>query len=134
MDGNNEHVWLKFKEDFKFFTLGVGFKKFDDEEKIGTLMNLGGDDLKGIYKTLTWAEPTEQVPDESQVYDRVVAKLDEYFQVQKNYLSSRKVFSELSQRQDEHIDQFITRIKTKVKSCDFHETSVRNSSERSMRN
>lgn len=119
LDGNNEATWLTFKEDFNFFMLSAGFKKADDDEKIALLINLGGEELKTIYQSLSWAAATEQIPDESQHFDSVLKKFDAYFHVKKNFLSSRKIFSNMQQQSDENLEQFITRIKTKVKDCDF---------------
>ena len=76
IEGNNEAMWKTFKEDFKFFMLSAGFKSRGDDEKIALLINLGEDELKRIYNSLVWAAPTTDVPDESQVYDTVIQKLD----------------------------------------------------------
>ena len=119
IEGNNEAMWKTFKEDFKFFMLSAGFKSRGDDEKIALLINLGGDELKRIYNSLVWAAPTTDVPDESQEYDTVIQKLNTYFNVKKNQFSARKTFSILQQSKDENIDQFITKIRTKVKECDF---------------
>ena len=45
--------------------------------------------------------------------------MDAYFNVKKNQLSARRTFSTMSQRSTESLEQFITRIRTTVKSCDF---------------
>ena len=84
IEGNNEAMWKTFKEDFKFFMLSARFKSRGDDKKIALLINLGGDELKRIYNSLVWAAPTTDVPDESQVYDTVILKLDVYFNVKKN--------------------------------------------------
>ena len=44
---------------------------------------MGGAELKDIYNGLTWAAPTEDILDESKVYTRVTAKMDEYFNVKR---------------------------------------------------
>ena len=90
-----------------------------DEEKIALLNNVGGAGLKDIYNGLTWAGPTEDVSDESKVYARVTLKMDTYFNVKKNQLSARRTFSTMIQRSTKSLEQFITRIRTTVKSCDF---------------
>ena len=90
--------------------LAAGFNSKTDEEKIVLLINVGGAELKDIYNGLTWAAPIEDVPDESKVYTRVTAKKDAYFNVKKNQLSARRIFSTMSQRSTESLEQFITRI------------------------
>ena len=122
LDGNNEAIWRTFKEDFGFYMLSAGFKKRDDDEKIALLINTGGTELKRVYNSLTWDNPTVTVPDQSQVYAKVIEILDDYFHVRKNVLSSRKIFSEMSQNADENLEQFITRIRTLAKDCDYSET------------
>ena len=102
--------------------LAAGFNSKTDEEKIALLINVGGGrgaELKDIYNRITWAAPTEDVPDESKVYTKVTEKMDAYFNVKKNQLSARRTFSTMSQRSAESLEQFITRIRTTVKSCDF---------------
>ena len=99
--------------------LAAGFNSKTDEDKIALLINVGGAELKDIYNGLTWAAPTEDVPDESKVYTRVTAKMDAYVNVKNNQLSARRTFSTMSQRSTESLEQFITKIQTTVKSCDF---------------
>ena len=91
-DGKNEATWTCFKEDFSYFMLAAGFNSKTDEEKIALLINVGGAERKDIYNGLTWAAPTEDVPDESKVYTRVTAKMDAYFNVKKKQLSVRECF------------------------------------------
>ena len=110
LDGNNEAMWTCFKEDFDFFMLSAGFKDKSNTEKVALLINTGGTALKEIYKTLELSGKT---------YDQVLTALDGYFNVQKNQLSARKIFSTLAQKQEENIDQFITHIKCKAAECDF---------------
>ena len=64
MVGSNERIYRDFKEDFQYFKLSAGYKSKDDDEKIALLINLGGEEFKEIYRSLTWAAPTEAVPDE----------------------------------------------------------------------
>ena len=78
------------------------------KKKIALLINVRGAELKDIHNGLTWAAPTEDVPDESKVYTRVTAKMDVYFNVKKNQLSAWRTFSTMSERSTESLEQFIT--------------------------
>ena len=118
VEGNNQAMWLQSKEDFNFFMPSAGFKDKSDDQKVALVINLGGEELKNIYKSLTFAPKTAE-KDESLEYETVLTKLDTYFNVKKNQLSARKTFSILNQKKTESLDQFITRIKTGAQNCDF---------------
>lgn len=114
LEGNNEQMWTSFKEDFTFFMISAGFKTKSDEEKIALLINIGGEELKDIYKSLDLAADV--------TYKDLIKNLDSYFNVKGNQLSARKGFSMLTQKRTESVDQFITRVKSMAKDCDFADT------------
>ena len=54
-------------------------------------------------------------------FDTAVAKLNDFFEPQKNRLFEVYKFRQAVQGQSESLDQFHTRLRTLVTNCDFHD-------------
>ena len=57
--------------------------------------------------------------DDKKDYDKVIAKFDSYFQVQKNVIFERARFNRRYQKQDEFVEQFITCLYQLSENCAY---------------
>ena len=115
LTGDSEVAWKSFKQKFEFYVLGTGQKDKEDEEKIGLLLTLGGDDLLEVYNGLEFAAGDEKK------LKKVLEKFDRYFAPRKNELAARYKFRKCEQKPGEPIEAFITRLKILVKDCNFEQ-------------
>ena len=53
-----------------------------------------------------------------------LAKLDEYFQPKKNVDYETFQFQQASQKSDETVDQFVTRLRKLAKNCEFTDLNI----------
>jgi len=74
------------------------------------LLHLAGSDVQGIFETL---------PDRGNNYAEVMAALDAYFSPMVNETFERHIFRQLAQREEETVDQFVTRLRQQAANCAF---------------
>ena len=91
---------------------GIGEK--DDRIKSATLLHVAGEEALEIYNTFTWDEEG----DDKKVA-AVMAKFEAYCNPRKNVTWERHIFNTRNQQPGETIDQYVTDLKTKAKSCEF---------------
>ncbi len=73
-----------------------------------------GDEALKIYNTFTFGEG-----EDSDKLSVLKKKFEDYVNPQKNTVFVRYKFWECKQQEGETIDQFITELKTRAKSCEF---------------
>ena len=76
------------------------------------MLHTAGMEVQDIFDTL---------PDtgEEKDYDKAISALDAYFSPAVNVPFERHMFRRMSQKENETIDQFITRLKQKALTCDY---------------
>ena len=108
----------KWKQQFELFSAASGLSSVlsDKDKKVqsATLLHVAGPDALEIYNT--FSRDTEG--DENKV-----AKIEESFEgycsPRKNITWEQHVFNTCNQDVGEAIDQYVTKLKTKAKSCEF---------------
>ena len=123
LKGETEQEWRFFRQKFELYLLAADLVGKTDAVKVALLLTHGGDDLLQIYNATDFgpmvADGSGQVTEPSKVLDTVLTKLDEHFAPRKLVIASRYRFRCCTQKEDETLDTFITRLKTLVKNCDF---------------
>ncbi len=79
-----------------------------------TLLHVTDDEALEIYNTFNFAE-TEDKND----VKVIIKKFDDYLEPQKNVTFERHIFISRVQAPGESIDQLVTDLKTKAKSCEY---------------
>ena len=100
--------WIKWKRAFEIYANAR--KISDQKQKCSMLLHCGGMQLQDIYFTLKG---------DLSKYDDAEKALTQYFQLSINVPFERHVFRNASQRDDETIEQFITRLRQKAETCEF---------------
>ena len=83
----------------------------DDARKKAILLHLVGSETQEIYDTLGVADTAS--------FDQALTALNEKFDVQKNVSYERSVFHMAKQQDAESIEQYVTRLRTLVKFCEY---------------
>ena len=103
--------WKKWIKSFGFYLIVSGIK--DKKQQRALLLHLAGQDIQDIFETLT---------DTGEDYEIALAKLNEYFEPQKNISFERHTFRQAQQQRDEPIANYITRLKHLALTCEFENT------------
>ena len=103
--------WKKWIKSFGFYLIASGIK--DKKQQRALLLHLAGQDVQDIFETLT---------DTGEDYETALAKLNEYFEPQKNISFERHTFRQAQQQRDEPIADYITRLKHLALTCEFENT------------
>jgi len=111
-EGNTSESWRRFKQQYYTYLLtALGSKKKDDTVKIATLLNFPSVDTIEVFNTF-------QFPDGNEKVDRVLEQFEQYCNP-RNIVFERHQFWQITQKDSETVDQFITRLKNKVKLCEY---------------
>ncbi|XP_022796419.1 uncharacterized protein LOC111334864 [Stylophora pistillata] len=104
--------WRKWKRAFQLYALGKGIT--NDSQKCGLLLHTAGLDVQEVYFTL--------VPDGAEKnYAETFKVLDDYFIPKANVPFERHLFRQISQSNEETVDQFVCRLRLRAASCEFGE-------------
>ena len=114
LEGNVAENWRKWKQRFELFSAASGLSEKDDKIQSATLLHVVGPEALEIYNTFSW----ENEGDENKVV-KIMEKFQAYCSPQKNITWERHIFNTCNQEVGETIDQYITKLKTKAKSCKF---------------
>ena len=100
--------WKSWKRRFETYLVALNIT--DDKQKRALLLYQAGQETQEIFDTL--AETGED-------YSTALAKLDEYFLPKKNLDYETFQFRQASQKSNETVDQFVTRLRKLAVHCEF---------------
>ena len=111
-DGNTSENWRRFKQQFDIYITASASEKKGNEVKIAILLNFAGEDAIEVFNTFQFAEG------DANKLDKVLEKFEQYCNPRKNVVFERHQFWQITQKDSETVDQFVTRLKN-VKSCEY---------------
>ena len=109
-DGNTSEIWRRFKQQFQKYLVASGSQDKDDTNKIAILLNFAGEDAIEVFNTFEFSEG------EDKKLDKVIKQFETYCSPRKNVVFERYQLWKITQKESETVDQFVTRLKNKVKS------------------
>ena len=112
---NTSARWSLWMEQFDNYLRALNIT--NEGRRRALLLYQVGDDVFKIFKTLS---DTGEDNDD----DAAVAALTKYFGPAKNTLYQTSLFRQVSQREDETIDEFHTRLRQLAKHCHFHDEDI----------
>ena len=112
-DGNTSENWQRFKQQFDIYITASRSEKKGDEVKIAILLNFAGEDAIEVFNTFKFAEG------DAKKLDKVLEQFERYCNPRKNVVFERHQFWQITQKDSETMDQFVTSLKNKVKSCEY---------------
>ena len=102
--------WKTWTKRFETYIIALDIK--DDKQKRALFLYQAGQETQEIFDTLT---------DTGDDYKTAKEKLDNYFLPKKNVDFETFKFRQTTQKTDETIDQFITRLRKLALHCEFHD-------------
>ena len=114
LQGNLAENWRRWRQRFELFSSASGLSEKDEKVQSATLLHVAGEEALEIYNTFAW----DHEGDENKV-NTIMAKFEAYCYPRKNVTWERHVFNTRNQQIGETIDQYVTDLKTKAKTCEF---------------
>jgi len=105
--------WRRWRRSFDYFLVAKGVTQ--PAQRKALLLHMAGVDVQDIYETLT------EVQGDDDEYVNAVRALDDYFQPRTNIPYERHLFRQLHQRDNESVDQFVTRLRQQADFCSFED-------------
>ena len=115
--------WTKWLRNFMYYIDGhVGLSS---KQKLARLLHQAGPDVQEIFENL--AEDVDPMATGKDEFNIAVIKLNEYFVPKVNIAYERQAFRDTKMKNDETVDQFVIRLRSKAKYCGFKniEESIR---------
>ena len=114
MVGNLSENWRRWKQRFNIYMKASGADKQDEGTKIALLLHCVGEEALEVYNTFKFDPATDE-----DKFEANIKKFEEHCNPRKNTVFERYKFWECTQGEGESIDQFVTELKTRAKSCEF---------------
>lgn len=110
-------AWAKWKRDLECY---FESEKIEGQyERRSKLLYLGGSDLRDIYDNLPDVKTVSMVLVNPPYYDAAIAKLDAHFEPYRRKTYERHLFRQISQKSSERFADFVLRLRTQVKRCEY---------------
>ena len=103
--------WSKWKKSFQYFVTASGVR--DDGRRKALLLHLVGLQTQEIFETLGVAEDA--------TYQQSLDAFDGHFDMQRNVSFERSVFHNAKQKENESIEQYVTRLRRLAQYCEYND-------------
>ena len=114
LEGNLAENWRHWKQRYELFMTATEASKKSGKIQSSMLLHLIGEDALEVFNTFEFAsEEDKEKPAE------ILKKFDEYCNPKRNLTVERHVFNSRMQQPGESIDQYITDLRLKVKTCEY---------------
>ena len=113
LTGNIAENWRKFYQQFKIYLRASDKEGLSDQTKVAVLLNLAGEDAIELFNTFALTDS------DSKKLARVVKAFEDYCIPRKNIIYEQYKFWKCMQDDCKTVDQFVTRIRTLVKTCKY---------------
>ena len=113
-DGNLAENWRRWKQRFEIYMTASGRDAKPDTVKSATFLHVAGPEALEVFNTLTFDNEDDQ-----KKLSVLMEKFEEYCTPRRNVTWERHVFNTRRQQPGETIDQYVTDLKKKAKSCEF---------------
>lgn len=111
--GTNASTWKLWSQQFGWYATATGLDKRPPEVQVAMFMSAIGPEAAIIYNTFGLTEK------ESQSLETIKKKFEEYFIPKTNVTYERYVFNQIIQNNEESFDEFLTKLKNKIRNCDY---------------
>ena len=114
LQGNLSENWRRWKQQFTIYMTATGKTSASDEVKSAIFLHLVGPNALDIFNTFTFTEEGD-----AKKLNKVIEKFETYCTPRKNVTWERHVSNTRSQKPGETIDEYITDLRIKSRSCEF---------------
>jgi hypothetical protein len=124
--GNLAENWKRFRQKFDVYMAATGGDQKEDRVKTSILLHVIGEEAVEVYNTFTWdvldnANPPVLIPDQEHKLAIVLRKFEEYCLPKQNLVFEMHRLVTCKQQPGMTIDQYVTLLKTRAKTCELGE-------------
>lgn len=122
LTGNVAENWRKFKQRFEVYLEATGANVKSQKTQTSVLLHVIGEEAVEIYNTFTWDivdRDQAVIADQNMILEHVLAKFDGYCTPRKNLVYEMHKFFTYKQQSGESMDQFVTELKARAKTCEL---------------
>ena len=112
--GNLAENWRRWKQRFEVYMVASGKNAKSDEVKAATFLHLAGPDALEVFNTLSF----DNAGDDKKL-GKLIEKFEAYCIPRSNVTWERHVFNTRNQQIGENVDQYVTDLRNKAKTCEF---------------
>ena len=112
-DFKNPDNWAKWKRRFEQYRQASNLASQDNLRQVSTLLYCMGEEADAVLSS------TNITAEGRKMYDTVMEKFDDYFQVRKNTIYERAKFNRRDQREGESSEQYITTLYELIENCEY---------------
>jgi len=112
--GNLSENWKRFWQRFDLYLRATGGDEKDDDVKTAIFLHVIGEEALEIYNGFQWGSAGDD-----KKLQKVKEKFEEYCIPRTNITFERHRFFTCSQRSGETIDQFVSELQNRAKTCEF---------------
>ena len=112
--GNVSENWKLFIQKVHFYIGALGLSGASDARKISILMNCMGDEGIHVYNSFTWSTDGDE-----KKFDKVVEAFEKHCTPKKNLTFERYIFNQITQRENETSESFVSRLNNQAKKCEY---------------
>ena len=109
-DGNTSKNWRRFKQQYDIYLTALGNEKKDDSIKIAILLNFAGEDTIEAFNTFQFPKGHKKK------LDKVLEQFKRYCNPRMNTIFEQYHFWQITQKDLETVDQFVTPLKNTEKT------------------
>ncbi|XP_055619020.1 uncharacterized protein LOC129764194 [Toxorhynchites rutilus septentrionalis] len=106
--------WKSWSRQYSWFATAIQLSEKSAEVQVATFMSTIGEDCVRIYDTFGLTQ------EEEFDVEVIKKKFEEYFTPKSCITFERYNFNQITQREDEQFDSFVTRVKEQAKKCSFN--------------
>ncbi|XP_041983368.1 uncharacterized protein LOC121736323 isoform X2 [Aricia agestis] len=113
IDSDKSTSWKKWLQQFEWYAIAIQLDKKPAEVQAATFMAVIGPDAIEIYNSFNLSDANKNN------LKIIKERFGEYFTPKTNISFERYIFFKIEQNEDEHFNEFLTRIKTQASKCEF---------------
>lgn len=114
LTGNVAENWRKFKQRFQVYLSAIGADDESDKTQASVFLHVVGDDALEVYNNFQF-----RVQDDKIKLDKIMEKFEEYCIPKRNVTFERHRFFTCVQKTGETVDQYVTELRNRSKTCEF---------------
>ncbi|XP_060807623.1 uncharacterized protein LOC132901728 [Amyelois transitella] len=113
IDSDKSTCWKNWLQQFEWYAIAVQLDKKPADVQAATFMAVIGPEAIEIYNSFNLSDA------EKKNLAAIKNRFKEYFAPKTNISFERYIFFKIEQNEDEHFNEFLTRIKTQAIKCEF---------------
>ena len=114
LTGNVAENWRRFKQRFQLYLSAIGADEKNAKTKASVFLHVVGEEALEVYNNFQFTEEADKMK-----LDKILEKFEAYCIPKTNVTFERHRFFTCVQKTEETIDQYVTELRNRSKTCEF---------------